>query len=35
MFLRLGRQKTAFGNFFDEFCTVCLGAYGPPGGKRR
>ena len=28
-------KKHACGGFFDEFCTVCLGAYGSPGGKRR
>ena len=28
-------KKHAYGGFFDEFCTVCLGAYGSPGGKRR
>jgi len=33
-----GRQvvkKLAFGDFFDEACTVCLRAFGSPGGKRR
>jgi hypothetical protein len=28
-------KKHACGGFFDDFCTVCLGAYGSPGGKRR
>ena len=28
-------KKHACGGFFDEFCTVCLRAYGSPGGKRR
>jgi len=28
-------KKLAYGDFFDEFCTVCLRAYGSPGGKRR
>ena len=28
-------KKHAYGGFFDEFCTVCLGAFGSPGGKRR
>ena len=28
-------KKLACGDFFDDFCTVCLGAYGSPGGKRR
>ena len=28
-------KKHAYGGFFDDFCTVCLGAYGSPGGKRR
>jgi len=28
-------KKLAYGDFFDDFCTVCLGAYGSPGGKRR
>ena len=27
-------KKLACGDFFDDFCTVCLGAYGSPGGKR-
>ncbi len=27
-------EKHAFGGFFDEVCTVCLRAYGSPGGKR-
>ena len=27
-------EKHAFGGFFNEICTVCLGAYGSPGGKR-
>jgi len=27
-------KKLAYGDFFDDFCTVCLGAYGSPGGKR-
>jgi len=28
-------KKHACGVFFDDFCTVCLGAYGSPGGKWR
>ena len=28
-------KKFASGDFFDDFCTVCLGAFGSPGGKRR
>jgi len=28
-------KKLAYGDFLDDFCTVCLGAYGSPGGKRR
>ena len=27
-------KKHACGGFFDEFCTVCLGAFGSPGGKQ-
>jgi len=27
-------KKLAYGDFFDDFCTICLGAYGSPGGKR-
>ena len=27
-------KKHACGGFFDDFCTVCLGAYGSPGGNR-
>ena len=27
-------KKLACGDFFDDFCTVCLGAYGSPGGNR-
>ena len=28
-------KKFAAGDFFDDFCTVCLFAFGSPGGKRR
>ena len=28
-------KKLAFGDFFDDNYTVCLRAYGSPGGKRR
>ena len=28
-------EKLAFGNFFDDVCTICLGAFGSPGGKWR
>ena len=27
-------KKHAYGGFFDEICTVCLRAFGSPGGKQ-